>query len=214
MKEEIERKKLAVEIFEITGQKVELDDPVVTAALFYSHYMRKSSAIVAEQIAHQSAQSAQEIVKKLEVTVENCVAELALAVSHEREVAAQSHLAAEQAYNKVMTLVSAGSKSEISNIKNTLTAHANLLLAKIKQSGQTPNTGRWYVSTVAAVICAVLIGATGAVAGVTFYDQRGFSPEDTRLLSMGRDMSKVIPYLDKESKDRLAKLVKEHARKD
>lgn len=38
-----ERRRIAVDIFDITGQKVDLDDPVVTAALFYSAKMQQGA---------------------------------------------------------------------------------------------------------------------------------------------------------------------------
>lgn len=50
-----EKHKLTVEIFELTGQKVSVDDPIVTAAFFYSGKMRQAAAECdsASKMAHQ-----------------------------------------------------------------------------------------------------------------------------------------------------------------
>lgn len=115
-----EKNALLVEIFELTGQKVGPDDPLVAAALFYTERLR----LVSNE--HQAAVQAlaQQVTGDFTAAVERSVAALATAASSER-------LAAQRDFTQMLKKAQHVAHGEVPGIKRDLEKFSQGLMRHI-----------------------------------------------------------------------------------
>ena len=188
-----EQKHLVGEIFNLTGQKVEVDDPIVVAALIHSQLIRRAG-----QDAMQSIQSA----------VDASIEQLAEAVKAERQAAADIGQATTNAYKQIVAAANAASEAELPRIKTQLLQITHDALQEVRKEAAQAAPYGWKVKVAISLAGIVLLGAlAGGIIGATWFGHNKPTAEEEKQLAAGKDFLQVLPMLDKATKDRLIDLI-------
>lgn len=190
-------KNLVSEIFSLTGQKVEVDDPIVVAALIHSQLIRRAG-----QDAMTSIQSA----------VSQSVAELDAAVKAEREAAANISQATAEAYTQIVAAAKAATEAEVPKMQAEFSKIAQDVLAKIRKDASASAPHGWKVKVALATAGLVLLGGlAGGVIGAAWSGKRAtLTEEQTQQIAAGKDFLQLLGQLDQPTKERLIKLVQKN----
>lgn len=179
------RTELMEEIFRITGQKVVSDDPIITAALIQAELILKAG----EAAAGLMDRSAQDLVRA--AATENEAA---------RSYLEKSGYLQQRVEPKQLQLIIAGIASEVS--------------AAIKKESVSTVRLVWTSKVmIATLMMAVLVGAGGIVLGALFGPTLSpslapaLSREQRSQIHIGQAILRVLPQLDKETRDKLSKLL-------
>lgn len=179
------RTELVGEIFSITGQKVAIDDPIITAALIQAELIREAG----EAAAGVMDRSAQDLVRAAANENEAARAYLENSGHHQQRLDP-----------KQLQMLIAGITNEVS--------------AAIKKESVSTVRLVWTSKVmIATLVMAVLVGAGGVVLGALFGPT--FSPslapalsrEQRSQIHIGQAILRVLPQLDKETRDKLSKLL-------
>lgn len=173
---------LLVDIFELTGQKVTLDDPLVVAALIQSTMVKRAGA--------EAADSLRDAVVKI-------VADLAEAVKVERQVAANLDKTLAGAFQQITDGAKKAGDQEVTamQMRFSRAATETLDLVRKEAAKQNPQGLWWKLSAMAlgGVALGLLVGtllAKGKSAGVT--------QEQVRLIHNGILLDAAWPKLPKQ----------------
>lgn len=186
-----ERRQIAVEIFDLTGQKLDPDDPVVTAAYFYSSKMRQSAAAidVSAEKARQSFVDSLAELRKVSEEVQRSIPGIAA-----QAVATSAATATQQEMTKIkgnLTLF-------VEGLKKKLQSASMLSIADSTEETQPSN------SRVLGMASALLVMTVcGAIVGARAYGQPDLTPKQIRELQYGRMLVDTLPHLDKGTKAKL-----------
>jgi hypothetical protein len=186
-----QRRQLAVEIFDLTGQKADPDDPFITAALFYSSKMSQSASEIrseAEKARQSFADSLAEL-RKVSEEVQRSIP----------GIAAQA----------IATSAATATQQEMSKIKGNLTLFAEGLKMKLQSVSMlsiadSAAESQPSKSTVLAMPSTLVVMTLfGAIVGARAYGQPNLTPKQQKELQYGRMLADALPYLDKGTKEKL-----------
>lgn len=184
------RKELVGEIFRLTGQKVDVDDPVVVAALINAQLIRQAG-----EDAMFSIQSA----------VDLAIGDLSTAVKEERKAAAGISKSTDLAYQKIISMTKAASQSEVAKMREQFSEVVIEILEKMRsEAGETAPSG-WKIKFGMLALSVILLsGAAGLAVGMTWFNTvRPSTALQAQQLSMGKSLMEILPQLDKATKDKL-----------
>lgn len=176
---------LIVEVFELTGQKLTLDDPVLVAALLQSELVRKAG----DDAASMLRDAAMEV-----------VAELIKAVKVEREHAASLNRAAADALQKIAEGAKAIGNAEQVTLASRFEQTAVDTLNRVRKeaANQAPGGMRWrYISF---ALAGLAIGIAGTVIAGQLIVPR-VTNEQVRLLHNGMLLDAAWARLPKAARD-------------
>lgn len=162
MVSESEKQELVVEIFSLTGFKLDVDDPVTLAALFYSEKLRMATA------QHQAATDAmlEKWEARISVDVEQAVQRLAAAATIERANDKRDYAA----MIKQSRLAAHG---EVPGIKREFENFADGLIRQLRKKAASPaEIGMSLRALLGAIFVA---GSAGFVAGYFWFCQPGLA---------------------------------------
>jgi hypothetical protein len=149
------RKALVGEIFHLTGQKVEIDDPVVVAALINSQLIRQAG-----EDAMFSIQSALNL----------AMDDLSESVKEERAAAAEICNAIALADQRISLITTAAEQAEVIKMRAQFSDVVVDMLEQIrKEAGQTASYGWKIKFCLLALTAMVWCGALGVVAGAAWF---------------------------------------------
>ncbi|MDP2367184.1 hypothetical protein [Rhodoferax sp.] len=176
---------LIVEVFELTGQKLTLDDPVLVAALLQSELIKKAGGDAALMLR----EAAMEV-----------VAELIKAVKVEREHATSLNRAAADALQKIAEGAKAISSAEQANMATRFEQSAIDTLDRVRKeaSKQAPGGMRWRYATLG--LAGLALGIAGTVITGQLITSRVGS-EQVRLLHNGLLLDAAWAKLPKTARD-------------
>lgn len=150
-----DKHEILVEIFELTGQKVGPDDPLVAAALFYTECLRRVSR------EHQAAVEALalKVAEDFAKAIDRSVASLATAADTER-------LAASNNYSSIIKRAQHATYAEVPGIKRDLEKFAERLMGELRKKAAPPvEVGL----SLRALLGVILVAAGGGVAAAYFW---------------------------------------------
>lgn len=195
------RKALAAELFQVTGEAVPEGDPIITGALFFSHKLAQAGAAAAQEIRDAARQGAIEL------------REAGRAAGQELREASQSLAveAAEAARKAGQS--AAAAEATIERLVNERTQHLKavelqmLRCVKLVSKGQAVQQGTRHVP-----VWYVAVGSVVGTAAMTAVLLLGFDQgsEREREAAIGRSFSRAVPTLDPKLKAQLL----EHIRKN
>jgi hypothetical protein len=176
---------LLVEIFEVTGHKVTLDDPVVAAALLQSKLLRRAG--------DDAAVSLREAVVKV-------VAELAEAVRVERETAANLDRTVASAFQQITEGAKKAGDQELATMQTRFARVATETLDQVRrEAASLAPGGRWWRYS-ATLLAGLALGlAVGVVIGKSRSPQ--INQEQIRLMHNGMLLDAAWPKLPKAARD-------------
>jgi hypothetical protein len=190
---EEEKRNLLVEIFDITGQKLDAEDPAVVAAFFYSTKLRQAldqNRLSCEAIVINTTKTLNQAVNTSIAALENS------AKAHRNE--------SERIYARMLDQARLAARSEVPAIKRELSEYAKSTFAKLF-SGDKANPK---VSLFAFVVTSILMIFMGVAIGATWFQSGAqLTREQSKSMSMGRAISKVIPLLDQSTREKLTALL-------
>lgn len=163
-----DKNKILVEIFELTGQKVGPDDPLVAAALFYSACLRRVS------FEHQAEVKALAIQLKQDFSqaIESSVASLANVASAER-------VATHKNFASIIKAAQNVTAREVPGIKRELEKFAESLIRDIRKKATPPAE---IEMSLRALLGAVFLAASaGVVAGYFWFFQPNNIDDGSKL---------------------------------
>lgn len=178
---------LLVEIFEVTGHKVTLDDPVVAAALLQSKLLRRAGDAAADSL--------REAVVKV-------VAELAEAVRVERETAGNLDRTVASAFQQITDGAKKAGDQELAIMQTRFARVATETLDQVRrEAARLAPGGRWW--RYSATLLAGL--ALGLIVGVVIGKSRSpqINQEQIRLMHNGMLLDAAWPKLPKTVRDAL-----------
>lgn len=178
-------RKLLVEIFEVTGHKVTLDDPVVAAALLQSKLLRRAG--------DEAADSLREAVVKV-------VAELAEAVRVERETAGNLDRTVASAFAQITEGAKKAGDQELATMQARFARVATETIDQVRREAASVAPGglRWRYA--ATLLAGVTLGlATGFLLGAFRAPQ--ITQEQIRLMHNGMLLDAAWPKLPKPARD-------------
>ncbi len=176
---------LLVEIFELTGYKVTIDDPILIAALFQSNLVKRAG--------DDAANSLQNAAVKI-------VAELTEAVKVEREQAAKFDRTMATAFQQIADGAKTASDNELTLLRTRFASIASETLDQIRKeaSRQTPS-GLWWKSS-AILLGGVVVGLLiGTVVGMAKAPK--IPNEQVRLMHNGMLLDAAWSKLPKASRE-------------
>lgn len=183
-------KTIVQEVFEATGQKIELDDPLVAAALVNSKVQTRAAERAVGLIGEAAAAAAQD---------------LAAATRAEREAAAGASERMAAAVADIQRAIAAGGDNELSRLRAQFADAASSVLRDVAAECRVaaPERWKWRVAT-AMLGVAVLFAAAGGVIGATLFGHKAdLSQEDARALAAGRDFLASLPKLDSATRGKV-----------
>lgn len=194
-------KELVGDIFHLTGQKVEVTDPIVVAALIHSQLIRRAGDDAANVI-HFAVQKAK--------------AELELAVKAEREAASDISRATAQAYQDIVTAARAATEAEVPKLQVRFVNLAQDVLQQVRKEASATAPIGWKVKVAFGAAGLVLLGAlAGGVIGSAWSgkgraSETGVNPDQAKQLEAGRDFLQVLPQLDEATKTKLIHMIQKN----
>lgn len=191
-----ELKELVGEIFQLTGQKVGFDDPIVVAALIHSQLIRRAG--------HDAMTSIQSAVDKVLV-------DLAEAVKDERKAAADISQATASAYQQVVIAAKAATESEGPKMQAQFISIAQDVLQQVKKEAGAAAPAGWKIKVGLALSSVVLLGGlAGVVIGSTWYGKPSKSLDEVKQLAAGKDFLQILPQLDPPTREKLVRLIEKN----
>lgn len=187
-------KAVVQDVFETTGQKIDVDDPLVAAALVNSRVQ---------------ARAADRAIAAIDAAVRAGVADLASAASAEREAAGAASESIAAALRDVRTSIEAGGDNELSSLRLRFAEAADSVLREVAGKARDAAPQVWKFR-VGAVLCAgaLLFALAGGIVGSEFFGrQADRSPDEVRELAAGRDFIAILPQLDPDTRAKVVKLV-------
>lgn len=155
-----DKQKILVEIFELTGQKVGPDDPLVAAALFYTECLRRVSREHHAAVEALALKVAEDFAK----SIDRSVASLATAADTER-------LAASNNYASIIKKAQHATYVEVPGIKRDFEKFAERLMGELRKKATPPAEIGLSLRTLLGVI--LVSAAGGVVAGFLWVCQFG-----------------------------------------
>lgn len=182
-----EKRRLCVEIFELTGQKVDAEDPIIVAALFYSEKLRRVS------LDHQLAINS--VLLQAEEALEN-TAQAAVKL-----VEQASRRSADSAKVEVTTLAKKAIADELPGLRLSM---ERLVKSMIEKLSNGRHSSAPTLSAGMLTGCAALIAAAGVAAGVLWANPtKVVSADDAKALAIGRATLAIYSSLDAPARERL-----------
>jgi hypothetical protein len=192
----VNRKALAAELFQVTGEAVPEGDPIITGALFFSHTLARAGAAAAQEIRDAARQGAIDL------------REAGRAAGQQLHEASQS-LAIEAAETaRKANRSAAAAEAMIERLVNERTQHLKavevqmLRCVKLVSQGQASQQGTRYVP-----LWYVALGSMVGTAAITAVLLFGFDKggEREREAAIGRSFSRTLPTLPPKLKAQLLK---------
>lgn len=176
---------LIVEVFELTGQKLTLDDPVLVAALLQSELVKKAGGDAALMLREAAMEVGAELIKAVKV---------------EREHAANLNLAAADALQRIAEGTKAISSAEQASLATRFEQTAIDTLDRIRKEAarQAPGGMRWRYATLG--LTGLALGIAGTVIAGQLIVPRVTS-EQVRLLHNGMLLDAAWAKLPKAARD-------------
>jgi hypothetical protein len=189
---EDEKKRLCVEIFELTGHKVDADDPLIAAALFYSATMRA--------VAIQNQQAVDTMLGGVEARLHTC---MQAAIDRIEGSCKRS----------IAMVVSELRDGAIANLRSELhSTQPNQVHSPILRTPLQPVTGAPARRSKRTEIGFVgLIAICAFVSGI-LWGRPGHSAVDLRALKLGQALLTIFPSLDDVTKQKLTEELKKNER--
>lgn len=187
-------KSVVQDVFESTGLKIEVDDPLVAAALLNS------------RVQLRAAEGAAAVLQR---AVTAAAGELAQAARAEREAAAAAGETFAETLKQVRASIEAGGDNELSSLRLKFAQSAQETLRDVasKAGESAPDALKWKI---AAFLCAggLLFALAGGVVGAAFFGRQDPpSLEQQREIAAGRDFLAILPKLDGDTRSKVVKLV-------
>lgn len=189
-------KAVVQDVFEATGQKIDVDDPLVAAALVNSRVQERAAA---------------RSIAAIEAAVRAGVAELAAAANDERAAAAAASESVAAALRDVRASIEAGGDNELSSLRAKFAQTADSVLRDVAGTAReaAPQVWKYRVGMVLG-LSALLFALAGGVVGAEFFGRQAERTQDeARQLAAGRDMLAVLPKLDPETHDKVVRMVEQ-----
>jgi len=191
-----EIKSLVGEIFQLTGQKVEADDPIVVAALIHSQLIRRAG-----QDAMTAIQSA----------VDKALVDLTEAVKEERQAAAQISEATAAAYQQVVSAAKAATEIEAPKMQTQFVSIAQDVLKQVRDEAGASAPAAWKIKVGLVLSGVVLLGGlAGGIIGAEWYGKGAPSQEQVKQIAAGKDFLQLLPQLDQATRDKLVHLIEKN----
>lgn len=183
------RKELVGEIFRLTGQKVDIDDPVVVAALINAQLIRQAG-----EDAMFSIQSA----------LDQVIGDLSTAVNEERKAAADISKATDLAYQKIISMTKAAAQSEVVKMRQQFSEVVTEILERVRREAGEQAPSEWKIKFgILALSVMLLSGAAGLAVGMTWFNKVRPTALQAQQLSMGKTLMELLPKMDKATKEKL-----------
>lgn len=185
------RKDLVGEIFKLAGQKVDIDDPIVTAALINSHLIRQAG-----EDAMFSIQSA----------IDQALTDLSTAVKEERKAAADISKSTDLAYQKIISMTKTAAHSEVGKMRAQFSDVVMEMLEQVRREAGEAAPSGWKIKFGILILSVILLsGAAGLAVGATWFGKEPpVTAEQAHQLAIGRAFLALLPKLDKATKEKLA----------
>lgn len=189
-------KNLVSEIFTLTGQKVEVDDPIVVAALIHSQLIRRAG-----QDAMTAIQSA----------VNSAVADLTNAVNAERQAAAEISQATAAAYQQVVAAAKAATEAEVPKMQTQFIGIAQDVLQQVRKEAGAAAPSAWKIKVGLVLSGVVLLGGlAGGIIGANWSGSGKLSADEVKQIAAGKDFLQLLPQLDQQTRDKLVRLIEKN----
>ncbi|MCU6502298.1 hypothetical protein LPN04_31335 [Rugamonas sp. A1-17] len=159
-----EQKRLVVEIFAITGCKVDADDPVIVAALFYSENLRTSLQAHQKQVEKVRAESRLEIAQLHSASLEQFQKAIDTAVKQLSSQADTSRVRLDKQFADLITVAKQAAHGEVPGIKRELGAFFDGLRKAVK-----PKLEDEFPMTLTKLGCCLAIAAAASVFGTAIW---------------------------------------------
>lgn len=190
-------KSLVGEIFQLTGQKVEVDDPIVVAALIHSQLIRR---------AGQDAMTA------IQAAVTQSLSDLGEAVKAERQAAADIGRATAEAYTQIIAAARAAGEAEVPKMHTQFVNIAQDVLQQVRKEASASAPYGWKIKVSMGIAGLVLLGGlAGGIVGAAWFG-KGTAPtvEQSKQIEAGRDFLQVLPQLDPGTRDKLIRMIEKN----
>lgn len=159
-----EQKRLVVEIFEITGCKVDADDPVIVAALFYSEKLRTSLQSHQKLVERNQAESQQELAKFHTATLDQFQKAIDAAVRQLSTQADARRAQLDKQFIDLITVAKQAAHGEVPSIKQELKSFLDGMRKAV-----TPKSEDEFPMTLAKLGGCLAITAAASVFGTTIW---------------------------------------------
>ena len=196
-----DRKALAVELFEVTGEAVPETDPIVTGALFFSHKLGEAGRLATEEIREAARVGASELREAGRVAAQELGEAGRKAALDAGAAALKAEACALSSANVIERMV-----AERSQFLKALESQM-FKCVKIAANGQSSHQGIRYVPAWYALVGAVLGAFALAAAWAVGVEHGATRAEEA---AVGRSFARVVPTLDPKLKAQLM----EHLRKN
>lgn len=198
-----DRKALAVELFEVTGEAVPESDPIVTGAIFFAYKLGEAGRVAEDSIRSAAVQLASEIREAGRLANEDIrQAGEAFSLSSANAVAS-AEKAAQTAAAAIEKLA-----AERSQLFKAVDAHLSKSL-KVASKGQSGVAGFRSVPVWYALGGAVAIGLALAVAFAIGLVRGSAQAEEA---AVGRSFARVLPTMEPKLKQQLMEHVRNSSR--
>ena len=201
-------KELVDEVFALTGRKLDLDDPVVVAAIFQSELFKSTVDACTNNIKIAAKDAATEIIDSVKV---------------ERNAAAMQDEKAAQIYKNIQDLGRSVSDVEANRLKSDFRSVASTILQDVARESKVgaPNALKLRLAFVQTLLMSfVLVVGIGAGLGYqNFFGKESvvaapiriaLTSEQEMQIQAGKDFIRIIPKLTDEQKNNLISLIQQN----
>ncbi len=210
-----EVKSLVTEIFEVTGQKVEVNDPVVVAALMHSQIIKRAGNEAAAAI-DQAVKSGIEQLKRETRASNDAQAQMVASATNGMSQALKASAAASdaiekktrEAFEKIAAATNAAVSTAKVNAELQVLAVVDRAMTNIVNGNQNMLKGKLAVQLggfALVVVCAAMaVGWYIKPAAKQTTGQavpQAMSEADIKSLNVGRDMQRIWSQLDPETRE-------------
>ena len=188
------RKALTVELYDVTGEALPENDPIVTGALFFSYKLGESGRLASEEIRSAAALACNEIREAGR-----------LAALEIREAAREAAVSSGKAITavEVATRAAAAAVDRLAADRTQMLKSVETQVAKCVKAasaGQAGSHNAWNIPVWYAVVGSC-IGAAGISAALMFGFERG--SVQAQEAAVGRSFARVVPALDPKLREQI-----------
>lgn len=189
-----DRKALAVELFEVTGEAVPENDPIITGALFFSYKLGESGRLAGAAIRDTALLASNEIREA------GRLAALEVRESS-RESAASS--------GKAITALEASTRAAAAAVDRLAADRTQMLKSvdtqvakcvKAARAGQAGSHSARYISVWYAVVGSCIVAAAISAALIFGFERGSVQAQEA---AVGRSFARMVPVLDPKLREQL-----------
>lgn len=190
-------KSLVTEIFQMTGQKVELDDPIVVAALVHSQLIRRAG--------HDAMTAIQSAVDKILI-------DLGEAVRSERQAASDIGRATAEAYTQIVSVARAATDAEVPKMHAQFVNIAQDVLQQVRKEASAAAPYGWKIKAALSAAGLVLLGGlAGGIIGASWFGKAAPPDVETsKRIEAGRDFIQALPQLDVATREKIVRQIQKN----